>query len=108
MSEESKILVTLRDNRAFIAIMGEGTFRIAGQLKRTYQNLISEGVTKFTLDLQKCTLLDSTFLGILLGLAIKLKDDNNGELCVANANASLRQLLKDLGLERIIRFEIGQ
>jgi anti-anti-sigma factor len=106
MAEHSKFIVTLKDDRVFITVTGEGTFRIAGELKKACSNLLLEGFTNFTLDLKECTLLDSTFLGILLGLALKLKDSRSGgALHVANANSSLQELIKNLGLDKIVIFE---
>jgi hypothetical protein len=49
--------------------------------------------------------LDSTFLGILLGLGLKLKEAGNGLLHILNANPRNLELLRNLGLDRLINIE---
>lgn len=50
-------------------------------------------------DLKNCPALDSTFMGTLAGLAIRLRDTGNGELWVVNRNERNTDLLADLGLD---------
>jgi hypothetical protein len=58
--------------------------------------------------LEACSYLDSTFLGILLGLGLKLKDAGNGLLHILNASPRNMELLKNLGLDRLIDIEGGE
>lgn len=62
---------------------------------------------RFVVDLGACTYLDSTFLGILLGLGLKLKEAGNGLLHILNANPRNLELLRNLGLDRLIHIEGG-
>jgi len=86
----------------FVKVVGRGSFQNSGCLKAFYQQLLKEGVSRFVVDLDSCTYLDSTFLGILLGLGLKLKDAGNGLLHILNANARNLELLRNLGLDRLI------
>ena len=103
--EISKILVARGTNLGFIKVVGRGSFQNSGCLKAFYQQLLKEGVGRFVVDLDACTYLDSTFLGILLGLGLKLKDAGNGRLHILNASARNLELLKNLGLDRLIHIE---
>lgn len=103
--EISKILVARGTNLGFIKVVGRGSFQNSGCLKAFYQQLLKEGVGRFVVDLDACTYLDSTFLGILLGLGLKLKDGGNGRLHILNASARNLELLKNLGLDRLIYIE---
>ena len=103
--ELSKILVARGDDLGFIKVVGRGSFQNSGCLKAFYQQLLKEGVRRFVVDLEKCTYLDSTFLGILLGLGLKLKDAGNGLLHILNASPRNLELLKNLGLDRLIQLE---
>jgi hypothetical protein len=58
-------------------------------------------------DLDACTYLDSTFLGILLGLGLKLREAGNGLLHILNASARNLELLRNLGLDRLINIDGG-
>jgi anti-sigma B factor antagonist len=103
--EISKILVARGTNLGFIKVVGRGSFQNSGCLKAFYQQLLKEGVGRFVVDLDACTYLDSTFLGILLGLGLKLKDAGNGRLHILNASTRNLELLKNLGLDRLIHIE---
>jgi anti-anti-sigma regulatory factor len=101
----SKILVARGANLGFIKVVGRGSFQNSGCLKAFYQQLLKEGVTRFVVDLEACTYLDSTFLGILLGLGLKLKEAGPGLLHILNANPRNLELLKNLGLDRLINID---
>jgi len=103
--EMSKILVARSADLGFIKVVGRGSFQNSGCLKAFYQQLLKEGVTRFVVDLDACTYLDSTFLGILLGLGLKLKEAGNGLLHILNANPRNLELLKNLGLDRLISIQ---
>src|ERR1700722_1166259 len=101
----SKILVARGADLGFVKVVGRGSFQNSGCLKAFYQQLLKEGVSRFVVDLDACTYLDSTFLGILLGLGLKLKDAGNGLLHVLNASPRNLELLTNLGLDRLIHIE---
>jgi anti-sigma B factor antagonist len=100
--EISKILVARGADLGFVKVVGRGSFQNSGCLKAFYQQLLKEGVSRFVVDLDACTYLDSTFLGILLGLGLKLKEAGNGLLHILNASPRNLELLKNLGLDRLI------
>jgi anti-sigma B factor antagonist len=103
----SKILVARSADLGFVKVVGRGSFQNSGCLKAFYQQLLKEGVSRFVVDLDACTYLDSTFLGILLGLGLKLKEAGNGLLHILNANPRNLELLKNLGLDRLIIIDGG-
>jgi anti-anti-sigma factor len=101
----SKILVARSANLGFVKVVGRGSFQNSGCLKAFYQQLLKDGVTRFVIDLGACTYLDSTFLGILLGLGLKLKDAGEGRLHILNASPRNLELLRNLGLDRLINVD---
>jgi anti-anti-sigma regulatory factor len=101
----SKILVARSADLGFVKVVGRGSFQNSGCLKVFYQQLLKEGVMRFVVDLDACTYLDSTFLGILLGLGLKLKEAGNGLLHILNANPRNLELLRNLGLDRLINIQ---
>lgn len=106
--ELSKILVARNANLGFIKVVGRGSFQNSGCLKAFYQQLLKDGVNRFVVDLEACTYLDSTFLGILLGLGLKLKEVGNSSLHILNASPRNLELLKNLGLDRLIHIDNGR
>ena len=103
----SKILVARSADLGFVKVVGRGSFQNSGCLKAFYQQLLKEGVSRFVVDLDACTYLDSTFLGILLGLGLKLREAGHGLLHILNANPRNLELLKNLGLDRLINIDDG-
>lgn len=103
----SKILVARSGDLGFVKVVGRGSFQNSGCLKAFYQNLLKDGVSRFVIDLGACTYLDSTFLGILLGLGLKLREAGNGLLNILNASARNLELLRNLGLDRLINIAGG-
>jgi anti-anti-sigma factor len=101
----SKILVARSADLGFIKVVGRGSFQNSGCLKAFYQQLLKDGVGRFVVDLGACSYLDSTFLGILLGLGLKLKENGSGLLRILNASPRNLELLKNLGLDRLISIE---
>lgn len=103
----SKILVARSADLGFVKVVGRGSFQNSGCLKAFYQQLLKEGVSRFVVDLDACTYLDSTFLGILLGLGLKLRAAGNGLLHILNANSRNLELLRNLGLDQLINIQGG-
>jgi anti-sigma B factor antagonist len=105
VSEISKILVARSGNLGFVKVVGRGSFQNSGCLQSFYRGLLKDGVNRFVVDLDTCTYLDSTFLGILLGLGLQLKNAGNGLLHVLNASTRNLELLRNLGLDRLIHID---
>jgi anti-sigma B factor antagonist len=97
---EAKILISRNGNMGVIKIVGVGNFQGAVVFKSTYTQLITEGVTEFVIDLCECEQLDSTFLGIILGLALKLRQ-TGGVVHVIHANEMIKSLFRGTGLDQI-------
>jgi anti-anti-sigma factor len=98
---EAQILVSRNGAIAVIKIVGVGNFQGAVVFKSTYTQLLSEGVTEFVIDLSECEQLDSTFLGIILGLALKLRQMGTGLVHVIHANDMIKSLFRGTGLDQI-------
>lgn len=85
-------------------IEGKGTFQCSIQLKRAVESVISSGAKNLVVDLERCPIMDSTFLGTLTFAATRLRK-NSGSFSVLNANARNLQLLADLGLNHIMEVD---
>jgi anti-sigma B factor antagonist len=101
----SKILVARSGTLGFVKVVGRGSFQNAGCLKAFYQRLLKEDVNRFVIDLDACTYLDSTFLGTLLPLGRQLRTAGNGLLHILNVSPRNLELLRNLGLDRLIHID---
>lgn len=102
MTSPAPILVGNIGNLFWMRVDGKGSFQNSVQVKRCFQTMIEKGTRHFVVDLERCPIMDSTFLGTLTGAALNLREIGDGEVCILNANARNRQLLSSLGLDHIL------
>ena len=105
MSKASSILVGHADGTVWVKVEGRGTFENCHGLKEFSRVMISKGHAEFILDLEKCELMDSTFMGTLAALAFNLRDSKDGRLRVVRANSRHFSLLESLGLDHLFAVE---
>jgi anti-sigma B factor antagonist len=98
---EAKILLSREGKVARFKIVGVGTFQSAVGFKATYMDLLADGVTDYVVDLGECDILDSTFLGTILGLALKVRALPAGHVYVVKPNETVKSLFRGTGLDQI-------
>ncbi len=88
-------------------IVGVGAFQTAVGFKATYTDILAQGVKNFVIDLGECEILDSTFLGMILGLALKVQHmEPKGHVHVVKPNDTIKSLFRGSGLDQI--FEMSE
>lgn len=63
--------------------------------------MIEKGYRKFVIDLADCELMDSTFMGMLTGIVLNLREHGSESLQVIRANERNASLLSNLGLDQL-------
>jgi anti-anti-sigma factor len=101
VSAHSTILVGRVGELFWLRVEGKGTFQNSLQVKDAFDRMTVAGVRAFVVDLERCPIMDSTFLGTLTGAAVHLRDFG-GSVCVVNANPRNLQLMSSLGLDYIL------
>ena len=109
MSEDSNGIFVARTERgAFVRVVGRGTFQNAQSLRQFGQKVIEEGCPAISLDLSSCKAMDSTFLGVLAGLGLKLRGLGREDgLHLFNTGGHTLESCQTLGLDRLARLEAG-
>lgn len=82
-------------------VEGKGTFLNSGDLKEFTREMVNRGYREFVVDLQGCAMMDSTFMGTMAGVALRLKELGQGHLHVVHCGERSRNLLNGLGLDQI-------
>ena len=97
------ISVAVVDNTAFLKIPGRANFTSSVDFKTVVAELRGRGVDHFILDLGECVTMDSTFLGVLAGIALRHADGKEMSatseklrLDLLNPNAGISDLLENL------------
>lgn len=101
-------LVNAYADPVLVRIDGRASFVNSGSLKDFITELSRQGKTRFVLDFQQCTSMDSTFLGVLAGAAIALrKATPAGGLTLVRGGERNLELIRNLGLHRLATVESG-
>ncbi len=91
-----------------VRIDGRACFQNSACLRDFISEMLARGKTRFVLDFQSCSSMDSTFLGVLAGAAIELrKTAPGGSLVVARPGPRNLELLRNLGLHRLLTIDAG-
>ena len=93
---------TIDGMSATVTVSGELDVYTAPELRAGLHDLLSEGVTRVTLDLTDLSFIDSTGLGVVVGMLKRLRE-NDGDLVVRSPSRATRKVLDITGLSQIIR-----
>jgi len=104
VTPHARILAGNLRNLLWLRVSGKGSHEISPQLKHFAADKIEAGARHFVVDLETCPTMDSTFMGTLTGIAVRLMGYPGGRLQVVNANDRNRSLLTNLGLDQV--FEV--
>jgi anti-anti-sigma regulatory factor len=77
-------------------------------MKEYSRRMIQKGYRAFVIDLADCELMDSTFMGTMAGIALRLRELGSGGLTVLHANPRNRSLLENLGLDHLFASELAE
>lgn len=102
MTENDTIDVGAVDDIQWVRVKGKGSFLTSPPLKAHVEGRIDDGISRFVVDLGDCPAMDSTFMGTLAGLAMRLAKVEEGRLELADVSDRNRQSLEDLGLDVLI------
>ena len=97
--EPAKLYVADLGKQAVVRISGRANCLSSVQFKEVVNGLIERGRRAFTLDLSDCQLMDSTFLGVLVGLNRSLGDaERAGGFSLYQPTEPVLVLLDNLGI----------
>ena len=86
---------------ASVRVLGRGTLKI-GPVLRDFLALAEEnGIRRAVFDLTRCETLDSTFLGIIAGLAMRLRKKGGG-VSVSGLSPRTQGLFHTLGIDHLV------
>jgi anti-sigma B factor antagonist len=103
-------LVDAYSDPVVVRIEGRASFQNSNALRDFIMEMLSRGKTRFVLDFQNCASMDSTFLGVLAGTAIELRKTDKekpGSLVVTRVGQRNLELMRNLGLHRLLTIDAG-
>lgn len=108
-SELSSVyLVDASSDPVVVRIVGRANFQNSGCLREFMNEMLTRGRRRFAIDFRDCAGMDSTFLGVLAGVAIGLrKVPDGGSLIALRVAARNLELMRNLGLHRLLTIDPG-
>jgi len=99
---QDKLRVWIHDHSAVVRVQGRGSFKLGAALREFGGSSIEAGATRVVLDMEDCVGMDSTFMGVVAGLALRIKSVPGGRVIFVNLSERTRHLLCTLGLNRFV------
>lgn len=87
---------------AIIAVGGEIDIFTAPDVRRVGLEAVTDGATRVILDLSRTTFLDSTGLGVIIGLSKRVRP-SGGDVVIVNIDAGIARTFEITGLNEIFR-----
>jgi anti-sigma B factor antagonist len=107
----AKISVLAGKKYACVKIQGRANFTSSIDFNTLVTKLREQGFTHFMIELSECSLMDSTFLGVLAGFGLKMTPGQPGANghCVElrNPNARIAELLENVGVLHLFKTSEG-
>lgn len=97
-----QLSVAIHEHVAYVRLRDRGSFKVSKPLKQFGVSAIDQGVEKIVVDMDQCVGMDSTFMGVLAGLAFRLKKKTDGVIVMVNLTSRTRGLLATLGLDQLV------
>jgi anti-sigma B factor antagonist len=109
----ANLRVLVGKNFACVRIAGRANFTSSPDFKTLLAELSQKGYARFIIDLSACVLMDSTFLGVLVGFGLKMNPkgvqgvQDGCSIELLNANDRVAELLENLGAIHLFKITSG-
>jgi anti-sigma B factor antagonist len=101
MNPRQEILVSCADRIVWVRVEGNGSSTNSTALRDFAKEMIRRGAREFIVDLCNCPVMDSTFMGTLAGISLRLRELGEGYLSIVNPNKRNAESLYSLGLDQL-------
>ncbi|MHB8523081.1 MAG: STAS domain-containing protein [Limisphaerales bacterium] len=103
----ANLMVSVNNPVVCVKVSGRANFTSSVDFKTLVNELWQQGRRFFALDLTDCLIMDSTFLGVLAGIGVKLATTPTGNgdshMVLINPNTRVSELLDNLGVTHLFK-----
>ena len=97
-------LVNVDSDPVRLVIQGRASYTNCAPVQQFIDKVLTAGVRTLHIDFAGCTGMDSTFLGLLAGAALNMRQRTPaGEIVVVNLSARNMELIRNLGLHKLLK-----
>lgn len=100
--DTDSILVQQAGKVGIVKVIGRGSFKNARLVKAFSEQIDSLGIEEIVYDMKDCSHMDSTFMGVMAGLAVEQRKRNNIKLRLIHLSDRNYELLETLGLTHFL------
>ena len=105
--DQPEFIVCVDTDPVIVRINGKANYLNCSPVNDFFDHILSEEPRSFLVDFSKCLGMDSTFLGVLAGVATKtMRQHPPGKVILANLNSQNKQLIRGLGLHHLPTVQI--
>lgn len=106
---ETSFQVNPYNEPVVVRILGKATFHNSAPLRDFFDQMMERERRNFVIDFLHCQGMDSTFLGILAGVGIRMmKAEPGGTVVLTRLSPRNLELVQNLGLHRIMTVDSGE
>jgi len=105
--ESQEFIVCADTEPVVVKINGKANYLNCSPINDFFEHILNKGVKSFLVDFSNCRGMDSTFLGVLAGVATRTMQHNPlGEVLFINLSTQNKQLIRGLGLHHLPTVQI--
>ena len=94
--------VHVTPDRAFVKVLEKASYLNCEPIRNFFEEQNKRGCNRFVIDFQHCSSMDSTFLGILVGVALKVRNSaDGGSFTLLNLRGRNLETVCNLGIHQI-------
>src|SRR5215813_159570 len=101
-AQQGSVRVYQHDQTITFQVEGQATMHHSPAMRQYAEHNLTLGAIALSVDLRRCTHMDSTFLGTLLFLKRLIERRETGSFALISPSPQCRQLLRQMGLEKIL------
>lgn len=105
MPEEGHIDIALCEKMIYVKVLGLASMNNSMSLLELAVALLDAGYTEVVFDLFKCRGMDSTFLGVIAGIATHGPDRKGPVVTIVNSNKECLNSLEVVGLTKFVQIK---
>ncbi len=104
-SERGHVLATATEDVVYFQVVGVANMNNVAPFEEFARLKQDGGCREFIFDFSECEGLDSTFLGIVLGLRLgqKNSDGTPPQITAVNASLTVKKIFSEVGIDRLIQ-----
>ena len=103
---DSDLEISSNSGKYSIIVRGRANFEYAVPLRNIAK--MTGNIEGIAIDLGSCAAMDSSFMGVLSMLALRMIREKKGAVELFNAGENLQSLLKELGILKLFALKSGQ